>query len=64
MGVPIVSTIGIQISYILQKIYEPHLSDKACSEASRFSITKVWHAYFCVIFKWLFSKCTVDFLWF
>jgi len=26
--------------------YEPHLSDKArCSEASRFSITKIWYAY-------------------
>jgi len=25
--------------------YEPHLSDKArSSEASRFSITKIWHA--------------------
>jgi len=26
--------------------YEPHLSDKArSSEASRFSITKIWYAY-------------------
>ena len=31
--------------YILQVRYEPHLSDKVCcSEASRFSITKIWYA--------------------
>ena len=44
--------IGIQKSYkyIHQVRYEPHLSDKArCSEASRFSITKIWYAYaYCV----------------
>ena len=40
------STIGIQNSYILQVRYKPHLSDKVhCSEASRFSITKIWYAY-------------------
>ena len=32
--------------YMLQVRYEPHLSDKArYSEASRFSITKIWYAY-------------------
>ena len=31
-------------SYILQVRYKPHLSDKArCSEASRFSVTKIWY---------------------
>jgi len=31
---------------ILQVRYEPHWSDKVrCSEASRFSITKIWYAY-------------------
>jgi len=40
-----VLTIGIQNSYILQIRYEPHLSDMArCSEASRFSNTKIWYA--------------------
>jgi len=40
-----VLTIEIQNSYILQQRYEPHLSDKArCSEASRFSITKMRYA--------------------
>jgi len=39
------STIGIGNSYIPQVRYEPHISDKArCSEASRFSITKIWYA--------------------
>jgi len=38
-------TVGIQDSYIRQVRYGPHLSDKArCSEASRFSITKIWYA--------------------
>jgi len=37
-------TVGIQDSYIRQVRYDPHLSDKArCSEASRFSITKIWY---------------------
>ena len=38
-------------SYILQVRYKPHLSDKArCSEASRFSVTKIWYAYkYCMI---------------
>jgi len=41
-----VLTAGIQNSYMLQLRYEQHLSDKAlCSEASRFSITKIWYAY-------------------
>jgi len=31
--------------------YEPHLSDKArSSEASRFSITKIWYAYLIISF--------------
>jgi len=38
--------LGIQNSYILQARYESRLSDKArCSEASRFSIIKIWYAY-------------------
>jgi len=38
-----VLTIGIQNSYILHVGYLPNLSDKVrCSEASRFSITKIW----------------------
>jgi len=33
------------VAYILQVRYEQHLSDKiCCSEASQFSITKVWYA--------------------
>ena len=36
-----IATIGL-----LQEIYEPHFYDGACcSEASRFSITKMWYAY-------------------
>jgi len=32
--------------HILQVRYETHLSDKVhCSEASQFSITKIWYAY-------------------
>jgi len=42
-----VLTIEIQNSYIPQVKYEPHISDKSrCSEASQFSITKIWYAYF------------------
>jgi len=38
-------TIGIENSYILQVRHQPHLSDKPrCSEASRFSATKIWYA--------------------
>jgi len=39
--------IGIQNSYkyIHQIRCEPHLSDKARSEASRISITKIWYTY-------------------
>jgi len=41
-----VLTLGIQNGYIRKVSYEPHLSDKArCSEASRFSITKIRYAY-------------------
>jgi len=41
-----VLTIGIEYRCILQVGYQPHLSDKSrCSEASRFSITKIWYSY-------------------
>jgi len=40
-----VLTVEIQNSYILQVRYKPYFSDKArCSEASRFSATKIWYA--------------------
>jgi len=36
--------------------YEPHLSDKArSSEASRFSITKIWYAYLGIGFGFRFE---------
>jgi len=35
-------------SYVLQERYERHLFDKVgCSEASRFSVTKMWYAQGC-----------------
>jgi len=43
-----VLTTGIQNRCILHVRYVPHLSDEVrCSEASRFSITKIWYAYAC-----------------
>jgi len=39
------STTGIKMATCCSVRYEPHLSDKAgSSEASRFSVTKIWHA--------------------
>jgi len=39
------SITGIQNDYTCSVRYEPRLSDKArSSEASRFSITKIWYA--------------------
>jgi len=55
-----VLNIGIENSYIPQVRYKPHLiylinhiwfrlSDEArCSEASWFSVTKIWYAYLCM----------------
>jgi len=43
--VPCLLPLKTQNSYIIQEKHELHLSDKSrCSEASQFSITKIWYA--------------------